>query len=365
MKVQGTPYRSIWWDEAAGALQIVDQTALPHAFRIASLTTLEEVADAIRTMRVRGAPLIGVTAAYGLAVALRQDPSPAAEERAAHLLLSTRPTAVNLRWALDRVRDEIRDTPSADKARRALESAARMADEDVDICRRIGEHGTRLANQLWQERRAEKERLHFLTHCNAGWLATVDWGTALSCVYQTHDAGIPVHVWVCETRPRSQGAKLTAWELGQHGVPHTVIPDTAAGHVLQRGLVDLCVVGSDRTTAAGDVCNKIGTYPLALAAGDNGVPFYVALPLSSVDWDIVHGIKEIPIEMRDPAEVTSVEGRTAGGASEKVAITPAGTQAVNYAFDVTPARLVTALITERGICPPTVAGLAFARGVLA
>jgi len=347
MNVRGTHYRSAWWDDAEQALRIVDQTALPHEFRIATLRTSQEVSDAIRTMRVRGAPLIGVVAAYGLALALRADAN--AEEHAVRDLLATRPTAVNLRWALDRVRSEVRGAPPGERAARALACAERLADEDVEVCRAIGAHGLGLARGLWNQRPPDKQRLEFMTHCNAGWLATVDWGTALSCVYQTHDAGIPVHVWVNETRPRGQGARLTAWELGQHGVPHTVVADVSAGHLLQRGQVDLCVVGSDRTTASGDVCNKIGTYPLALAARDNGVPFYVALPYSSIDWEIKDAVAEIPIESRDAREVTHVAGRAADGSQQTVAVTPSGTPALNFAFDVTPSRLVSALITERGV----------------
>jgi methylthioribose-1-phosphate isomerase len=356
MNVQGKHHRSAWWNEAEASLSIIDQTALPHTFRVASLGSLDEVCEAIRSMRVRGAPLIGVVAAYGLAMALREDPSPGSQKHAVAALLATRPTAINLRWALERVAAAI--ASSGDPARAALACASRLADEDVEVCRAIGANGLAVARELWGRRAAGKERLEFLTHCNAGWLATVDWGTALSCVYQAHEAGIPVHVWVCETRPRSQGARLTAWELGQEGVPHTLLADGSAGHLMQRGLVDLCVVGSDRTTARGDVCNKIGTYPLALAARDNGVPFYVALPYSTIDWDIEDAVAGIPIESRDAREVTHVTGRSTDGSEHTVTITPAETQAVNYGFDVTPARLVTALITERGVFPVTPEGLA-------
>lgn len=356
MNVHGKHYRSAWWDECEGALRIVDQTALPHDFRIVSLRSVPEVCDAIRAMRVRGAPLIGVVAAYGLALALGEDAS--AQDRAVRDLLATRPTAVNLRWALDRVTAAIADAPANEHAARALTCAHRLADEDVEVCRAIGAHGLEVIRDLWQRRAPARERLEILTHCNAGWLATVDWGTALSCVYQAHDAGIPVHVWVDETRPRSQGARLTAWELGQHGVPHTLVSDSSAGHLLQRGLVDLCIVGSDRTTASGDVCNKIGTYPLALAAADNRVPFYVALPYSSIDWQIKDALAEIPIERREGSELTHVAGRNAEGTEHTVAIAPPSTQAMNFAFDVTPARYVTALITERGVFPVNGEGLA-------
>lgn len=358
MKVQGTHYRSVWWEDGEAALRIVDQTVLPHEFRILSLKSMAEVADAIREMRVRGAPLIGATAAFGLALSLLEDPSPENETRAEAALLATRPTAVNLRWALRRVREQIRSAPRSEKASRAMQAARALCDEEVEACRRIGEHGLAVLQDRWDRGHDRQGRLDILTHCNTGWLATVDWGTALSCVYHAHDAGIPVHVWVGETRPRSQGARLTAWELAQHGVPHTVIPDGSSGHLLQRGLVDVCLVGSDRTTASGDVCNKVGTYPIALAARDNDVPFYVALPVSSIDWEIRDGMAEIPIETRDPDEVTHVRGRTAAGGDEVVVITPPDTRAANYAFDVTPARLVTALVTEEGVFPATPDGLA-------
>jgi len=358
MNVHGKPYRSLWWDESDARVRIVDQTALPHAFRVAALASLDDVCEAIRTMRVRGAPLIGVAAAYGLALALRDDASEAAEARAATALAATRPTAVNLRWALRRVRDAIQGAPASERAARALVAAAELAEEEVETSRRIGEHGLAVARERWQAVRGRKPRLDVLTHCNAGWLATVDFGTALSCVYRAAAEGIPLHVWVNETRPRGQGARLTAWELGEQGIAHTVIADVSAGHVLQRGLVDWCVVGSDRTTAAGDVCNKIGTYPLALAARDNGVPFHVALPVSSIDFEIQDGVAEIPIEARDPREVTHVRGRTDDGRDETVAVAAPGTEALNFAFDVTPARLVTALITERGVFPATPEGLA-------
>ena len=356
MNVQGKPYRSAWWVERESALHVIDQTALPHSFRVDTMRTLEDVCRAIREMRVRGAPLIGVVAAYGLALALREDASAGAQARAVEALLATRPTAINIRWALDRVQEAI--AAGHDPAADALSCATRLADQDVEVCRAIGAHGLGVAREIWERRRPGKERLDFLTHCNAGWLATVDWGTALSCVYQAHDAGIPVHVWVDETRPRSQGARLTAWELGQHGVPHTLVADTSAGHLMQRGLVDLCIVGSDRTTSSGDVCNKIGTYPLALAARDNRLPFYVALPYSSIDWEITDAVAEIPIERRDAREVTHIAGRAADGSEQTVAVTSEETPAVNYAFDVTPARLVTALITERGVFPVTREGLA-------
>jgi len=361
MQVQGKPYRTIWWDDAEGCVRIIDQSLLPHEFRIAALRDPAEVAAAIREMRLRGAPLIGAAAAFGLALALRADPSPAAEERAAAALAATRPTAVNLAWALARVRREIAARPAAERAAAALAAAQHIADEDAAACSRIGDHGLPLLRALWARGPRESGRLHVLTHCNAGWLATVDWGTALAAVYKAHAAGLPVHVWVDETRPRRQGASLTAWELGEHGVPHTLVTDTQAGHLLQRGRVDVCLVGSDRTTAHGDVCNKIGTYLVALAARDNGVPFYAAVPLSSVDFATGDGVAEIPIEERDPREVTEVSGRTADGRLETVRIAPRGTPAANFAFDVTPARLVTGIVTELGVYPATPAGMAALR----
>jgi methylthioribose-1-phosphate isomerase len=362
MKVEGSHYRTIWLD--GETVHAIDQTALPHEFRIIQLESLEDVCDAIRTMRVRGAPLIGAAAAFGLALALREDPSTEAEEGAATALVATRPTAVNLAWAVRRVRNALEGVEPSERAATALRTAQEICDEDADACDRIGTYGLPLLEQIWAERRKTGERLNVLTHCNAGWLATVDWGTALSSVYKAHEAGIPVHVWVDETRPRIQGASLTAWELGQHGIPHTVISDNTAGHVLQRGLADLCLVGSDRTTAHGDVCNKIGTYMLALAANDNRIPFYVAVPISSIDFEIEDGLTQIPIEERDAREVTEIRGLTSEGQVETVRITPPGSPAMNYAFDVTPSRLVTALITEEGVFPASAEGLACLRAKL-
>ncbi len=356
MKVDGRPMRTIWPAEDGWAVEIIDQTRLPHAFATLRLETLDEAAHAIRAMLVRGAPLIGATAAYGLALALRADPSDAGLEAAGETLLATRPTAVNLRWAVADVSARLRELPPAERAAAAYARAAEICDEDVEICRAIGRHGLALIEDLWAAKGREGS-VNLLTHCNAGWLATVDWGTATAPVYMAHDAGIPVHVWVDETRPRNQGAALTAWELGRHGVAHTVIADNVGGHLMQHGQVDLCITGTDRTTAAGDVCNKIGTYLKALAAHDNGVPFYVALPGPTIDWTVSDGLSEIPIEQRDGREVSEVTGRTAAGAIETVRITPLDSPSVNYAFDVTPARLVTGLVTERGICPASRAGL--------
>ena len=356
MRVDGRPYRTIWLAADRWAVEIIDQTRLPHAFEAIRLETVDEAARAIRDMLVRGAPLIGATAAYGIALAMRRDPSDTGLEAAYERLLATRPTAVNLRWALDDLRRRLRPLGIADRAEIAYQRAAAICDEDVDICAAIGDHGLGLLRRAWTAK-GETGRLEILTHCNAGWLATVDWGTATAPIYKAHDAGIPVHVWVDETRPRNQGAGLTAWELNQHGVPHTVIVDNAGGHLMQRGLVDLCITGTDRTTADGDVCNKIGTYLKALAAHDTGVPFYVALPSPTIDWRLSSGA-DIPIEERDPAEVSAIAGRTADGRIETVTLTPPGSGCANYAFDVTPARLVTGLVTERGVTAASREGLA-------
>ncbi len=357
MKVDGTPYRTIWVADDGVAVEIIDQTRLPHEFVTVRLDTAAEAACAIKDMLVRGAPLIGVTAAYGVALAMRQDPSDAGLGAAYETLIATRPTAVNLRWALDDMRALLAPLPPAERTAAAYARAAEICDQDVAICSAIGDHGLALIGDMWQAK-GRNGRVDLLTHCNAGWLATVDWGTALAPVYKAHDAGIPIHVWVDETRPRNQGDGLTAWELGRHGVPHTVIVDNAGGHLMQHGQVDLCITGTDRTTATGDVCNKIGTYLKALAASDNNVPFYVALPGPTIDWTIRDGLAEVPIEERDPSEVTHVTGRADGGEIVSVAVTPDGTPAANYAFDVTPARLVTGLITERGVCPASAEGLA-------
>ena len=355
MKINGVPYRTIWPAADGRAVEIIDQTRLPHAFAVVSLHTLADAAYAIRAMLVRGAPLIGATAAYGMALAMAEDASDAALDDAYDCLLETRPTAVNLRWALERIRAHLAPLPPSSRVGAAYAEAAAVADEDVAINRAIGEHGARLIQAI--AARKPGQVVNVLTHCNAGWLATVDWGTALAPVYVAAEQGVALHVWVDETRPRNQGASLTAWELNSHGIPHTVVVDNVGGHLMQHGQVDLCIVGTDRTTATGDVCNKIGTYLKALAAHDNGVPFYVGLPSPTIDWRISDGVREIPIEERDAAEVTDMTGRTADGRIETVRITPAGSGAVNYGFDVTPARLVTGLITERGVCPANRDGL--------
>ncbi len=354
MKVDGRSYRSIWLDEDGWSVAIIDQTRLPHSFTIRRLHTVQDAAHAIKTMEVRGAPLIGATAAYGVALALRDDPSDAGLDGAIDLLGGTRPTAVNLRWALGDLARRLRPLGANARAAAAYEQAAEICDEDVAINRAIGANGLALMERAAEGRNGP---VNVLTHCNAGWLATVDWGTALAPLYMAHDQGMPVHVWVGETRPRNQGAALTAWELGRHGVPHTVVVDNAGGHLMQHGMVDLCITGTDRTTARGDVCNKIGTYLKALAARDNGVPFYVAVPHPSIDWAMNDGLAGVPIEERDEAEVLTMTGRDPDGRDTTVALTPAGSHAANYAFDVTPARLVTALITDRGVCNASEQGL--------
>ncbi|MBN9089992.1 MAG: S-methyl-5-thioribose-1-phosphate isomerase [Reyranella sp.] len=352
MKVDGKSYRTIWLGSDGTTVQAIDQTLLPHRFVIRDFRTVEDAVTAIRTMIVRGAPLIGAAAAYGMALAMLADPSDANLERAGKLLLASRPTAVNLRWALDDLRALLAPLPMAKRREAAYRRAAEICDEDAEICRRIGVNGLAEIKRLTPR----GDRLNALTHCNAGWLATVDWGTALSPIFHAHDAGMPVHVWVDETRPRNQGASLTAWELAKHGVPHTVIADNAGGHLMQHGKIDFCIVGTDRTTRRGDVCNKIGTYLKALAAHDNGVPFYVGLPYPSIDWTIEDGAS-IPIEERSAVEVSRLTGRTDTGEIATIDILPEGSPAANPAFDVTPARLVTALITERGVCAASEAGL--------
>ncbi|HUB15975.1 MAG TPA: S-methyl-5-thioribose-1-phosphate isomerase [Acetobacteraceae bacterium] len=356
MKIDGVAYRSVWVDRDDGwSVHIIDQTKLPWALEVLRLTEVVDAVHAIRAMQARGAPLIGALAAYGLCLALRATASTDAMERDAAMLAGTRPTAVNLRWALDRMLTRLRNTLPADRVAVAYAEAAAIADEDVAQNEAIGRHGL----PLLREAAARKGggRVNVLTHCNAGWLATVDWGTALAPIYTAHNAGVDVHVWVDETRPRNQGAALTAWELGKHGVPHTVVADNAGGHLMQHGAVDLAIVGADRVTRAGDVANKIGTYLKALAARDNAVPFWAAMPSSTIDWTLSDGVAEIPIEERAGAEVTDVTGRMADGRVATVRVTPLESAAANPAFDVTPARLLAGLITERGRCEASVAGL--------
>ena len=356
MNVAGRPTRTIWPSLDGTAVEIIDQTRLPHAFVTTRLATLDDVARAIRDMLVRGAPLIGATAAWGLWLALRADASDAGLARAHATLLATRPTAVNLRWALDRARAHVAPLAPAARATAARQLALEICDEDVALNRGIAAAGLPLLRAI-AARKPPGSRINLLTHCNAGWLATVDIGTATAPIYAAHDAGLAVHVWVDETRPRNQGASLTAWELLNHGVPHTVIADNAGGHLMQHGQVDLVIVGTDRTTATGDVCNKIGTYLKALAAHDNGVPFYVAAPSPSIDWTLRDGLREIPIEERSARELSHLAGRLPDGSIASVALLPEGSPTANPAFDVTPARLVTGLITERGVCAATPDGL--------
>ena len=357
MKVDGKAMRSIWLEPDGWSVGVIDQTTLPHRFATARLATLDEAADAIRSMLIRGAPLIGATAAYGICLALRADASDEALDRAYATLLATRPTAINLKWALDEMMAVVRNRPRVDRAAAAYRRAAQICDEDVAVNTAIGRNGLPLIEAI-AARKKPGERVNVLTHCNAGWLATVDVGTATAPIYLAHDQGIPIHVFADETRPRNQGASLTAWELGQHGVPHTVIADNTGGHLMQHGAVDLVIVGTDRVTANGDVCNKIGTYLKALAARDNNVPFYVALPSPTIDFTVADGVAEIPIEERSADEVATMTGRTADGRIETVRIVPDGSAVANYGFDVTPARLVTGLITERGVLDASRAALA-------
>ena len=347
MKVQGTHYRSIWYDHKDCQVKIIDQRWLPHDFRIVALTNLDEFALAIRDMWVRGAPLIGATAAYGVAISLSSDASDSGLQNTYDTLIETRPTAINLKWALDRLLRALGQVSQGDRASKALELAHLVAEEDVGINKKIGEHGLEIVKKIASNKPAG-EPVRMLTHCNAGWPATVDWGTATSPMYHAHEAGIPIHVWVDETRPRNQGA-MTAWELESHGISNTYITDNAGGHLMQKGLVDMVIVGTDRTTAKGDVCNKIGTYLKALAAHDNNVPFYVALPSPTIDWTISDGVAEIPIEERAAREVTHIFGHHEKNSIEEIRVTSEGVSGGNPAFDVTPNRLVTGLITERGV----------------
>ena len=376
MKANENQMRTLWFDANEQRLNIIDQTLLPHELRTMTLDSLDAVCDAIVGMKVRGAPLIGITAAFGVWLALRADPDNLVP--ACRRLLTTRPTAVNLQWALNRVETGVAALPSAERESAALMLAQQLLAEDAASCSAIGDHGLGMLDRLLALKRqthGDDAVLNILTHCNAGWLATGAWGTALAPIYKAHMAGMPVHVWVDETRPRNQGASLTVWELGRSGVPHTLIVDNAGGHLMQHGMVDICLVGSDRTTARGDVCNKIGTYLKALAAFDNNVPFYAALPASTIDFDCIDGIREIPIEERDGDEIRQVQGcigssvhdsdsAASAGSVVRVNIAPPGTQVSNFGFDVTPARLVTGIITEHGVVPASTEGLATIRALL-
>ncbi len=354
MNINGTHFRTIWAAPDGRTVEIIDQTKLPHRFETVTLHSADDAARAIKTMQVRGAPLIGATAAYGVWLGMREDCSDTGLDTVIARLAETRPTAINLRWALEVMNRLLRPLPPGGRAEAACAKAATICDEDVETNRRIGEHGAALIREHGVRKGGEP--VNILTHCNAGWLATVDWGTALSPIYVAHDAGVPVHVWVDETRPRNQGAALTAYELGAHGVPHTIIVDNAGGHLMQTGAVDLCITGADRVTSNGDAANKIGTYLKALAARDNAIPFHIAMPYSTIDWSIADG-RAIPIEERDAAEVLSMTGRNEAGEVITVDIASPGSPAANPAFDVTPGRLITSLITERGICAASAKGL--------
>ena len=354
MNIDGKPYRTIWLGRDGASVEIIDQTKLPFALDIVTLRTLDDAARAISIMQVRGAPLIGATAAYGVALAMKEDASDETLASACETLAATRPTAVNLRWALDQMKTTLSPLPRQARQAAAFAKAGEICDEDVEACRRIGEHGVGLIEA--HAARKSGRPVNILTHCNAGWLATVDWGTALAPIYCAQDRGLNVHVWVDETRPRNQGTSLTAFELGSHGVPHTIVADNTGGHLMQAGLVDLCIIGADRATANGDVANKIGTYLKALAAKDNGVQLFFAFPHSTIDWTL-HDGREVPIEERDGSEVTHVTGQLPDGSIATVNIAPKGSTAANYAFDMTPARLITGFITERGLTPATAEGL--------
>ena len=358
MQAVAEKQRTLWFDYEDGSLKVIDQTLLPFQFKVLALNTLADAVDAIDTMKVRGAPLIGITAAFGVYLSLRSDMH--SLNAACEQLVKTRPTAVNLRWALERMRCALEPVSEPQRPLHALLLAQHLLDEDVAACSAIGNYGLQLLQDIYQQKQARHgidTVLNVLTHCNAGWLATGAWGTALAPVYKAQIAGLPVHVWVDETRPRNQGASLTAWELGRSQVPHTLVVDNAGGHLMQHGLVDVCLVGSDRTTSAGDVCNKIGTYLKALAAYDNQIPFYAALPVSTVDFASVDGVREIPIEERAAAEVTHLQGLDQAGVLRQVQVSAPGTAVSNFGFDVTPSRLVTGIITELGVFPATAAGL--------
>ncbi|MDX1582203.1 MAG: S-methyl-5-thioribose-1-phosphate isomerase [Thermoanaerobaculia bacterium] len=356
MRIGDRHYRSIWLAEDGETVEIIDQTLLPHQFDVAGLKRLEDAAVAIESMQVRGAPLIGATAAYGFALAMNEDASNESIARAAERLERTRPTAINLRWAIERCVKSLDDTPEENRRDTAYRVAGEICDEDAAINESIGDHGLDVIESILA-RKSRGEPVRILTHCNAGWLATVDWGTALAPIYKAHDRGIAVHVWVDETRPRNQGASITSWELGSHGVAHDVVVDNAGGHLMQKGLVDLVITGTDRVASNGDVCNKIGTYLKALAAHDNGIPFYVALPSPTIDWSLESG-EQIPIEERSAEEVTHIWGRDDEGKRRRVRLTPDSASARNYGFDVTPSRLISGLVTERGVCDATSKGLA-------
>ena len=351
MKIKGKAYRTIWFEK--NSVKIIDQTKLPHQFIIKDLKTVKDSINAIKTMEVRGAPLIGATAAYGLVLSIIENNDQSFLQKSSEDLIASRPTAINLKWAIDRMMKKLSGVNSNEILRIALEEAKMIVEEDVEFCKNIGINGLKIIEKISNKK---KDTVNILTHCNAGWLATIDWGTATSPIYQAHKKGIKVHVWVDETRPRNQGANLTSYELNEEGIPNTIIADNTGGILMQRGQVDICIVGTDRTLFTGDVTNKIGTYLKALAAKDNNVPFYVALPSSTIDWSIKDS-KDIPIEERDPEELSYIEGLDKDNKLQKVLIYSEKSKALNLAFDITPARLVTGLITEKGICEASEKGL--------
>ena len=351
MQVNGKAYRTIWFEN--NIVKIIDQTKLPHQFIIKDLKTVKDSINAIKTMEVRGAPLIGATAAYGLVLSILEKNDQSFLKKSAEDLTDSRPTAINLKWAVDRMMKKLSGINSNEALKIALEEAKAIVEEDVTFCKNIGVNGLRIIEEIANKK---KDTVNILTHCNAGWLATIDWGTATSPIYHAHQKGIKVHVWVDETRPRNQGANLTSYELNEEGIPNTIITDNAGGILMQRGQVDMCIVGTDRTLSNGDVCNKIGTYLKALAAKDNNVPFYVALPSSTIDWNI-KDFKKIPIEERNSEELSHVEGLDENKDVKKIRIYPEKSKALNLAFDITPAKYVTGLITEKGICEASEKGL--------
>jgi len=353
MKIEGKEYRTIWFDEKKQAVKIIDQTKLPHQFIIKDLKTVKDAINAIKVMEVRGAPLIGATAAYGIVLAIMQKNDLNFIKKSSEELIQSRPTAINLKWAVDRMMKKLSVVNNNELLKVALDEAKAICEEDVKFCENIGLNGLKIIEEIYKKK---KDKVNILTHCNAGWLATINWGTATSPIYHAHKKGIPVHVWVDETRPRNQGANLTSYELNEEEVSNTIIADNTGGILMQRGEVDMCIVGTDRTLSTGDVCNKIGTYLKALAAHDNNVPFYVALPSSTIDWDIKN-FKDIPIEERNPEELTHVEGLDKDKKIQKILIYPQKSKAMNLAFDVTPAKYVTGLITEKGVCEASEKGL--------
>ena len=351
MRVKGKNYKSIWLDKKKQEVIAIDQRLLPHQFKLLFLKNIKDIKKAIKEMVVRGAPLIGVTAAYGIYLSMKKDPSDKNLNYSVNFLKNARPTAVNLSWALEFMKKRLLDVEISNRCNESKKIAEEISDNDIKCCKKIAENGLKIIHKI--KKKKKNKTINILTHCNAGWLATVDWGTALSPIFLAHRKKIKIHVWVDETRPRNQGSSLTAWELLQEKIPHTIITDNAGGHIMQHGMVDMCITGSDRTTANGDVCNKIGTYLKALSAHDNKIPFYVALPSSSIDLKSKNYLKDIPIEERDPDELTHINGLDSKGKKIKIRITPKGSEISNYSFDVTPAKYVTRLITEKGIHKPS------------